>query len=374
MVYDTVSVRQVISKVLTDSDLHEENHHLADMIEWAGEALEKIGAFPQLEVRVAGKGGEPLLRINDYQARLPLGLHSIIQAVYKPTSEPSSYLLPMRYSSGSFEHVPGLSDAEIIMESSTWTLVDTAPINAGQFMLNTTTNKLYINSVDDQGFFRGLDNLGIGNYIRITDTNNTAEHIYGITEAIHSGNNHVFSLDPVKVDGDFVVGESETITLIADFIADENFFETSRTMDYVYVVSDGWLKTNVRDGYVMLSYTRIPIDEEGYPKVPNNISYLEALYWYINMKMNYPRWVNGEIRDGVYFEMRRSWNYYRKQAYAEAMMPEGDQLQAIKNTWNQLIPTIDAENSFYSGVGEREYVYNQNKRTWPLLYNHSTRE
>ena len=275
MIYDTVSVKQVIAKVLTDNNLHEENHRIADLIEWAGEALEKIGAFVQLDVKVAGKGGEPLLEIDNYQAELPTGLYSIIQAVYTPTSSPHGPYYSMRYGSGSFDSVPKLT------------------------------------------------------------------------------------IEPAE-------GSTEDTT-------DEYLLDTNKSINYVYVIAGNWIKTNVKSGYIMLAYTQIPLDDEGYPKVPNKASFLEALYWYITLKLLYPKWVNGEVREIVYFEARRSWNYYRKQAYGEAMMPEGDQLTSIKHTWNQLIPEVNSEDTFHSTEGQQEIIYNQNVRRWPLLYNLSIR-
>jgi len=370
MVYDTISVKQVIAKVLTDNNLHEENHRIADMIEWAGEALEKIGAFPQLEIRVAGKGGEPFLRINNYQAKLPKGLHSIIQAVYKPSEDSAGYLYPMRYSSGSFEAVPEMTSYQPILESAYWNYIDTFPIVAGTMMIYN--DQLQIHRIDNQGETRNLDEVSAGQYLRLFDGVD-AEHWYKIIGTGNTASIYIFDLEEIKIEGSFIPGDPVEATLFIDSTRNEYFMETSRTMEYVYVVQGGYFKTNVRDGFVMLSYTRIPIDNDGYPKVPNNMSYIDALYWYITMKLNYPKWVKGELRDGVYFEMRRSWNYYRKQAYGEALMPEGDQLHAIKNTWNQLIPELNAEDSFYSGVGEQETIYNQNTRTWPLLYNRSTR-
>ena len=55
MIYKLTSVKSVIAKVFTDLDLKEGDHRLSDMIEWAGEALEKIGSFPQFTQKVAGK-------------------------------------------------------------------------------------------------------------------------------------------------------------------------------------------------------------------------------------------------------------------------------------------------------------------------------
>ena len=260
MVYNTVSVRQVIAKVLTDNDIHEETHRVADFVEWAGEALEKIGAFPQLEIKVAGKEGIPLVKIENYQAQLPTGLHSIIQVVYTKENTSHGPYYPMRYGTGSFDSSKGIT------------------------------------IVNDEG---------------------------------------------------------EVIT------EEENKWDTDRNIDLSYVVAGNWIKTNVKDGYLMIAYTQIPLDDDGYPEVPNKFSFIEALYWYITMKLLYPKWVNGEVRDAVYTEAKRSWSFYRKQAYAEALMPEGDQLTSIVNTWNKLVPELQADDTFFSAIGQKEIIYSQ---------------
>jgi len=134
------------------------------------------------------------------------------------------------------------------------------------------------------------------------------------------------------------------------------------SVDYQYSINGGYIKTNIRDGYLLISYQAIPTDTDGYPLVPDDESFFEALYWYINMKLMYPKWVAGQIRDAVYYDAKSSWNYYRKQAYGNAMMPNGDQLETIKNVWIRLIPEINADKSFYSTIGEQEFIYNKNSR------------
>ena len=85
MVYKLTSVKKIIAKVFTDLDLKEGDHRVSDMIEWAGEALEKIGAFPQFENKVSGKNDVPMLTISNYQSRLPYDFHRLIQVAYSPT-------------------------------------------------------------------------------------------------------------------------------------------------------------------------------------------------------------------------------------------------------------------------------------------------
>ena len=265
MVYNLTSIKRVIAKVFSDLDLQEETHRIADFIEWAAEALEKIGAFPSLQTFVTGKGTEPLLALDNYQCSLPLGLHSIIQVAY--AVNPTGPFYPMRTSTGSFDYVPGL----------------------------------------------------------------TKETVDPITQEI------TYSTEDDK----------------------ENF--VSFTEDLTYVLVPGYIKANVREGYIMLAYTRIPVDEEGYPMVPDNISFLDALYWYITMKLLYPQWRDGRVRDAVYYDARRSWNFYCKQAYGNAIMPNTDTLESNKNTWLRVVPELSEHKGFFSTLGQEQHVYNQSK-------------
>jgi hypothetical protein len=111
-----------------------------------------------------------------------------------------------------------------------------------------------------------------------------------------------------------------------------------------------------------MAYQAIPTDANGYPLIPDDIDFIEALYWYITMKLLYPEWKMGRVRDEVYYDARRSWNFNCKKAYGNAMMPNVDQLEAIKNQWIRLIPELDEHSNGFATLGERQKIYNQNSR------------
>lgn len=261
MIYNLTSCRTIIAKVFSDLDLQEETHRISDMVEWIGEGMLKIGAFPSLTTKVTGKEGLPLLDIVDYQAKLPCDMHTLNQIAYSTSANGPFY--PMRYATGSYSFNQGMS--------------------------NSTSSEATNTKIN-------------------TDLN------------------------------------------------------TSLNFDYVYSVTGGYVKTNIKNGYLLISYQAIPVDSDNYPLVPNDESFKEALYWYINMKLSYPKWKNGEIRDAIYYDAKSSWNFYRKQAYAEAMMPNSDQLESIKNSWLKLIPEINANKTFFSTTGQQDIIYNQNHR------------
>ncbi len=305
MLYKTTSVKRVIAKVFTDLNISEDTHRISDMIEWAGEALEKIGAFPSFINKVTGKDDLPYLVLEGYQALLPHDFHKLIQVSYATTESGPFY--PMRYATGSFD----------------W----------GSEVTSTSTSEEGVNPESD--------------LITLTMS------LYDLTyeEAVAKLNDEPATRSLIQS----MLNQMDCSTnrgTATDYI--------DTTFDYTYLITPNYIKTNIETGYVMLAYQAIPTDAEGYPMIPDNQSFLDAIYWYINMKMMYPDWMTGKVRDGVYFDARRSWNYYCKQAYGDALMPNKDQMESIKNTWLRLVPEINEHSTGFSTMGQRQIVYNQN--------------
>ena len=305
MVYKYCSVRRVIAKVFSDFDLKEGDHRISDMIEWSGEALEKIGAFPQFINKVTGKDGNPILVLENYQCKLPSDFHKLIQVAYS-TSELGPFY-SMRYATGNMEYGSALNEAL------------TEP----------------------------YDDLAEG--VSESDLVNLAMDLYDLT--------YLAALEKIN-------NESNIRSLLETLVKKESITSgnsSSDTSDLIYVVVNNYLKTNVKSGYLLMAYQAIPVDIDGYPLIPDDQSFLEAIYWYIAMKLLYPMWRDGRVRDAIYYDAKRSWNYYCKQAYGNAMMPNQDQLESIKNSWLRLIPEINNHSNFFSLSGEQELIYNANK-------------
>lgn len=133
---------------------------------------------------------------------------------------------------------------------------------------------------------------------------------------------------------------------------------TDFTIDNTYFIKPGFIVLNRETGYLKLSYDALAIDAEGYPLIPDLQSYQEAIYWYVLMKLKYPEYLNGRLRQEVYYDIRRSWNFYRQQAYAEALLPNtADEMATIQNVWNTMVPDYTAHDIFYSGINDRQKIY-----------------
>ena len=222
MIYKTTSIKRVIAKVFTDLNLQEETHRISDFIEWGGEALEKIGAFPQFINKVTGKDGCRILVLDNYQCQLPNDFHNLIQMSY--SEKPDGPFYPMRYATGSFE----------------------------------------VAGKDNKDFKKGFPIFADADMVVM------AMDLYNLPYAeAHKKINE----DPIfkaKIGG-----------LMAQLSSKRDGKGTEpmeTTEDRTYIINGGYIKTNQRHGFIQMAYQAIPTDSEGYPLVPDYPSFLEALY------------------------------------------------------------------------------------------------
>lgn len=132
-----------------------------------------------------------------------------------------------------------------------------------------------------------------------------------------------------------------------------------------YFIKPGWIVTNMPKGFIKIAYKAIATDERGYPLIPDLSSYQEAVYWYVVMKLSFSKWMKGKLGgkgvnagQNMYTYIQQQWNFYRNQAYAEAIMPTADDMQNIKNDWNKLIPDWDGDDTFFKHINKEQLTYN----------------
>ena len=296
-----VSSKAVIAKIIADLDLKEDDIKITDIREWISEAMEKIGAVQQLEHKVAN------LKICDYQAKLPCDLYRLNQVAF--SFENSCGWLPMRKVTNSFGIYKkcGECDPKMLIQDNAL-----LPLVKNIFNLDNDKDALEILN-SDQNIKQTLSAL--------------------VNQYTVPSNN-----------GRLIVGNPAT-------------FNTSLQ----YSTKPGYITVNVPCGWVKVSYHAIPTDEDSMPMIPDIPSYFEAIFWYVAMKMSYPKYLKGQLSQNIYYDMRSSWNFYRKQAYAEAMMPTADELETIKNVWHKPYTEFRDHDTFFETTGDEQILYNWNR-------------
>lgn len=296
-----ISSKAIIAKIIADLDLKEDEVKITDIREYIGEAMEKIGAIQQLEHKVEN------IPVIGYQAKLPCDLYRLNQVAF--SFENSCGWLPMRKVTNSF---------------GVYTKCDKCDPNMiiGDNALIPLVKNLY-NLIDDRS---ALDIINSDPNVKKTLSALVNQY------TIPSVNGRLIVGNPASLNGSLQ-----------------------------YSTKPGYITVNVPCGWVKISYHAIITDEDSMPMIPDSPSYFEAIFWYVAMKLSYPKYLKGQLTQNIYYDMKNSWNFYRRQAYAEAMLPGPDEIESIKNDWHKLYTEFDDHDTFFATTGDEQIIYNQNR-------------
>lgn len=117
-----------------------------------------------------------------------------------------------------------------------------------------------------------------------------------------------------------------------------------------YTISGGYIKLAKEKGKLQISYQAVPEDEEGYPLVPDDVSFREAVYRYIVYKWMYPQVIVGKIDARLLSDAEQKWHWYCNQAGAKAQMPDQGKLENIARNYLRLKPDLYRFDKFYDNI------------------------
>ena len=87
--------------------------------------------------------------------------------------------------------------------------------------------------------------------------------------------------------------------------------------------------------------------------VPDNISYKEAMFWYIYKQMLLGGYIPSMNGIGYDFADNK-WKFYCTQARNAANYPSIDKYESFMNQWVRLIPNLNRHANFFENLGTRE--------------------
>ena len=296
----------------------EDANWIDDAVEWIGEALEHIGASAQLVTQNC------ILDIKDHKTALPADLYYINQV--------------------------SINENERYMGVST--NIDKIRVLLGEYLQTTGLQKDLIadtlQTLVDGTVTSNLTDTGIETAKKLTKTSSSI---------INEVNTRLAVLENGYME--------DANTMLA--YCTTNFPEALHCEDCVnktakckecYFVEDGYLKTSFSSGKVCLSYKAFPTDAECYPLVPDDISYKEAMFWYIFKKMLLGGMQPANGFD--YMTANQQWQYYCTQARNAAVYPDIDRMESFMNQWVRLIPNINRHDNAFENLGTREELYRGN--------------
>ena len=118
--------------------------------------------------------------------------------------------------------------------------------------------------------------------------------------------------------------------------------------NHYYTVEMGYINTSMCDGQIRAHFTTTMLDEDGYPLIPDNEDYKEALYYYVRAKM-----FGAGFKDPAYseVELMRRYEMYAVRAVGQIRYPSVDQVQAKIEAHTRFVPPPNYWESFFANPG-----------------------
>jgi hypothetical protein len=124
--------------------------------------------------------------------------------------------------------------------------------------------------------------------------------------------------------------------------------------EFTYTIQNGIIYTSFPEACIEISYEALPVDEEGYPLIPNNQKVKLAIEYYILFRYLAPLYDIGKITDKSFGRIEQQKLFYMGAASNDMKLQGIDQLESVMNAVNRLIVNSNAHKNFFKNAGEKE--------------------
>ena len=297
-----------------------------DAVEWIGEALEHVGAGAHVE----SKGC--VLDIKDFKGTLPADVYYINQVALNQTEVSMS----LRAKIDDLQE--DIKDLGVTYTAS-----------AG--VLANTINELADGTISSNVNIQLLNEL---EKIRKT-TDHNLNRLVADAHVIYTS-----YMNPTT--GMLTPMQYCTTNFPRGIHCDECINETVQSTE-CYLIENDRIKTSFKEGKLCLSYTAFATDSDCWPLVPDDISFKEAMFWYIYKKLLLSGTVDPNNNGLGYDVADQKWKYYCTQARNEAKYPDMAKYESFMNQWVRLVPRMNVFDNVMDDLGTRENLYRGNYST-----------
>jgi len=128
--------------------------------------------------------------------------------------------------------------------------------------------------------------------------------------------------------------------------------------DLTYKVSNNYIFSSKETGCIEMSVLQFPVDEEGFPKVPDDVKYVRALASYIRHMADYKLHRQGKLSREISDKSEQSWLFDVGAAGTSARIMSVDEMESFKNQVLSLIPQPNEHSNGFGSLGAAERRYN----------------
>lgn len=116
-----------------------------------------------------------------------------------------------------------------------------------------------------------------------------------------------------------------------------NSHNQNQSSGLTYRIQGNIIYTSLSEGDIDVEYKALVVDEEGYPMIPDNSSFIKALELYIKKQYFTVLFDMGKITGQVLNNTQQEYAWYVGQCQSDLVRPTWDEMKSITNTWTNII-------------------------------------
>lgn len=125
----------------------------------------------------------------------------------------------------------------------------------------------------------------------------------------------------------------------------------SNNPDYYYYIEGDYYKFNIEEGEVELDYMALYTDDNGFPLIPDNTYLLEAIQYYVLMKLigsgfTHPVWSGSN----GYMQLKQLFEQEMSKAKGTIYYPSVEEMRSYANAYNKLMPNFHQQDKYRHNV------------------------
>ena len=106
-----------------------------------------------------------------------------------------------------------------------------------------------------------------------------------------------------------------------------------------------------------MAYKAIPVDEDGFPLLIDNETYLACLEAYIKKKVFTVRFDTGKLQAAVLQNAQQEYYHLAAELNSEMMIPSVSEMESLTRYYNSLIPRVHEFDRGFKHLGDREILW-----------------
>ena len=358
MIYKSTSIKEVIGRVIRNTRL-QDSAFIQDMGEWIPEAM------GYMRTKVVLSPAWKDVTIDFHKGKLPCGLRTLTAVSYKGCR--------LRYNAGVQAYgARSQSVTEPAYVSQPASVVSLETVGTKIFSANATGNIYALDylvasdsshievtslinratlSQDISDMQSDLNSLGVGTFLcswanDVLNISVTDSTITGIAY-------HRVTLDSEVLLMNLSVNDTVESVYQSTLLNNVTAIMNQPYCNHTYYTELDYINTSICDGVVRLFYKTIPLDEFGFPLIPDNEDYKEALYWYVRTKL-----IGAGYRDTVFkfTDCEERFNVHATRAIGQIKYPSVDQVETSLEISTRLILPDNYFETFFANPGKEGLI------------------